>query len=121
MQCFAISAESEMLSPHVTRSHSPRPALRFVEISAPQARIGDRRLSFGSLVGLTVALGLSIGSAACRIDDKRERTSGALVDTCTGINDGALCNDQNTCTTNDTCRGGLCLVHERTRPARPER
>jgi len=33
----------------------------------------------------------------------------AVVDTCSGIADGALCNDQNACTTGDTCLGGLCI------------
>lgn len=32
-----------------------------------------------------------------------------IVDDCSGVADLALCNDKNTCTTDDRCKGGLCV------------
>lgn len=37
------------------------------------------------------------------------QTTTALVDSCRGVGDGALCNDQNTCTVGDRCVSGLCV------------
>jgi hypothetical protein len=34
---------------------------------------------------------------------------GLVVDSCRGVGDGALCNDQNTCTVGDKCAGGVCV------------
>lgn len=36
-------------------------------------------------------------------------TTGAVLDICASAPDGALCEDDNACTTADTCMGGLCI------------
>ena len=46
---------------------------------------------------------------ACVDPPATVKVSAATVDTCSGVSDGALCNDQNSCTTTDRCQGGLCL------------
>jgi hypothetical protein len=55
------------------------------------------------------AFAVSAAAAGC-VDQPRESQIGAIVvDSCSGVPDGALCNDQNTCTTLDRCMAGLCI------------
>ncbi len=61
---------------------------------------------------LLVALGLAVTAsllAGCVDPPPEVRVAAAIVDVCSGVADGALCNDQNTCTTADRCEGGLCV------------
>lgn len=63
---------------------------------------------------MTVVLMAGLGLLALLACDRRpaplpERKTGAAVDGCNGVADGALCNDRNACTLNDHCMGGLCV------------
>lgn len=60
------------------------------------------------LGGLTLFLAIA---PACVEAPPPETTSSAavVVDSCSGVADGALCNDQNTCTYGDQCRSGVCV------------
>jgi MYXO-CTERM domain-containing protein len=48
--------------------------------------------------------GLASGEA-----DPEARSTPLFVDSCVGVADGALCNDQNTCTLRDSCTAGKCV------------
>ena len=63
------------------------------------------RAPFVVLAAVGLALGLALSSAdavAADARDSRER------DQCEGSPEGALCDDDNTCTVNDICRAGRC-------------
>src|SRR6202142_4672580 len=58
----------------------------------------------------TLALWLAgLGACVSAPPEASGQVAAALVDTCSGIPDGALCNDQNACTTGDTCISGVCV------------
>ena len=81
----------------------PSSSLRAAPCLSPPVRAGHS----GALVVFAFVAVLFSGLAGCI--DEPETQRAALVDTCTGIGDGALCNDQNACTTGDRCAGGLCV------------
>jgi hypothetical protein len=49
-----------------------------------------------------------LSTTACLDPAPRLRAAG-IVDICNGIADGALCNDQNSCTVGDTCQSQICV------------
>jgi hypothetical protein len=82
----------------------------------PATRSGDmprrrRAAAVTVAAGLLALVGVLTGCAGAPhpASNADERASAALVDSCRGVADGALCNDQNTCTVGDKCVGGLCV------------
>jgi hypothetical protein len=72
---------------------------------------GRRAAAVTIAAGLCVLVGVTTGCVEGKhpASTADERASSAVVDSCRGVADGALCNDQNTCTVADKCAGGLCL------------
>jgi MYXO-CTERM domain-containing protein len=80
-------------------SHRPR---------AAAVRVGAGLLAVMAVIAvMAVTTGCVEGPHPVPTAD--QQASAALVDSCRGVADGALCNDQNTCTVGDKCAAGLCI------------
>lgn len=77
----------------------------------PGGRSPRRRTAVAEIVaGLSALVTVVVGCGRLHpASTPDERAAAAVVDSCRGVADGALCNDQNTCTVGDRCAGGLCV------------
>lgn len=76
----------------------------------PPRGAGPRRRHAAGAPGLFALIGVLMSCGGPHsTSPSDERVAAALVDSCRGVADGALCNDQNTCTVGDRCAGGLCV------------
>jgi MYXO-CTERM domain-containing protein len=64
----------------------------------------------GGRRALALTLWIALGTAPACVDAPPQVwIAAATVDICSGVMDGALCNDQNACTINDRCQAGVCV------------